>query len=690
LNGRPEADTQLIQRVEQAVGKIKPIAAGASAAGLLAFFFAVQWWQSGFAAMHRYGADPDGRNWIFRFSPEEILYAVSLCCLALPAALLLAAALRPVFTPVRMGRLAAWAESVSPIGFLPASAVVAVVLLHLIARYVLHYVPLTDDENTYIFMAKIIASGQVTLPSHQAMEFFDNVFVINNGQWFGQFQFGFPAVLAAGYLLGHPYLPVILLSAFIPGFIYLTAREAYNPRAALAAGLLALGSPYYLAMSSTLLAHSVTLLFLSVSAWFCVRTGNRSGWRDPAMAALFGGIALHIRPLTAALVLAGPSAAMLYCRAKRSRAALIQAVVAAAIPALAAVAGLLMLNQLVNGHALLTNYDVKWERDATVGHILGFGQYPWDITHTPCSGLRNALMNLTRINFWLWGWPVSLVFVVWWARFPGKRIWDWAWTSSIAVSFLFYYFYFWPGVSDTGPVLYSELLLPFALLTVRGMEAAAFRISPGWTLRFSLASAVIAWATFHQVQVLALNKTAWDADEPYRLMDERRIHNAVVFMDYYIKPLCARSWVAGRRNPSPDLLDDRLYVLDLNLCREKIAFFFPHRRFFRFTYSDEDDQPRIEPVFLEIPRTLPECFSTPVTDLPTILAKLKGEPPRLPVLQSRPDPAHQFRLEARTHEAAVTVAPTDRDGADRPPLKRDPPAASPAAGTIPLQSRRGN
>ncbi len=648
---------------------------------LLAGFVLVDLASGGFATMHRYGVDENGRNWAFHFTWKEKLFGLALFLLALPAAWLLSRRLAGVVrgegVEVVLGRL----ERVAPWRFVLVLALVGGVLVLLVAALVLHWTPLTDDENTYLFMGRIIASGRLALASHPAQEFFDNIFVINDGRWYGQFPFGFPAFLALGCLLGSPYLATILAAAVLAGVVYLIGRRAYGARAGVLAGLLALVSPTYLATSATLLSHSSVLLFIALAALGCVIGVESDRDGGALLAGVAGGIAFHMRPLTAALLLLPPVLVLIgHCRRLGLRAGL-RRLACLLLPSGLAVAGMLYLNQVMNGSPFLTNYDVKWAREATENHILGFGVYPWEIHHTFRSALRNLVMNLIKVDLWLFGWPVSLIFVLYWAASPGKRSWDLAWAAAIVLSFAAYFFYFWPGVSDTGPVLYFELLLPFALLSARGMLAAVRRHSLGGVMRFVLASTLVAWATFHQVQARTLRRVAWEADEPYRLMEERGVHHAVVFMDYYIKPFCSKSWVAGRRNPTPVLRDDRLYVLDLNLCREKMAYYFPNRDFYRFRYDEETDEAVLEPVFMEVPAAPKDCVDTPVTDLPSLMAKLRSEQAAAPAVVSRPGML-VFPGPAGEGRPPPEPDPRKRRRFIVPPVSSGPPAGGDARGAV--------
>jgi hypothetical protein len=85
-------------------------------------------------------------------------------------------------------------------------------------------------------------------------------------------------------------------------------------------------------------------------------------------------------------------------------------------------------------------------------------------SHTPGIALRNLAVSALRWNGWWQGWPLGLAVILVWAALgrpaAGLRLWLWAGAALVAFNF----FYYSPGVSDTGPVYYFELLLPGSLL----------------------------------------------------------------------------------------------------------------------------------------------------------------------------------------------------------------------------------
>ena len=84
----------------------------------------------------------------------------------------------------------------------------------------------------------------------------------------------------------------------------------------------------------------------------------------------------------------------------------------------------------------------------------------------PKVGLPNILLSGIRQNIWLFGWPLSFVFLffVKMNRFVAFLL---AWGFAHCV---FYLFFWSPGINLTGPVYYYEMIVPEVILSAYGIE----------------------------------------------------------------------------------------------------------------------------------------------------------------------------------------------------------------------------
>src|SRR4029453_16654934 len=76
------------------------------------------------------------------------------------------------------------------------------------------------------------------------------------------------------------------------------------------------------------------------------------------------------------------------------------------------------------------------------------------------------MFTLARINFWLFGWPVSLVLLLFFRRNAGgKRLF-----ASVALVFLVYAAISAATIYPVGPVHYSELAVLLVMLSASGLD----------------------------------------------------------------------------------------------------------------------------------------------------------------------------------------------------------------------------
>jgi Dolichyl-phosphate-mannose-protein mannosyltransferase len=511
----------------------------------------------GWADYHRYGRAPDGSSWAQHLSPTEVRYYASLLLLlpALLAAAAWATRSRGMDAVLEvLQRRDRWITGIAAgVAFLAALGV---------SHLALERTPITDDEEAYLFHARVVASGALTSPSPPDAPFYDNVFLINDGRWFSQYPVGNPLLLAPGVWLGDPWLIPALLAALITLLLAAAARTLFGPIAGPVTAVLCATSPFLAAMSGTLLSHTPCLFALSLGLWCGLRaTRNPGSARWAAAAALAWGLAVLIRPSSAVLV-ATPLAVLLLWRwwSGDRRAAVLVTFAAAGLVMLALQGS---INHHCNGHPLRSAYTHYWATLGGWSNPFGFGEFPWGIRHTPGMAAGNAWRALVRLDAWLLGWPISLALPLaapWLARrHRGATL---ALLASGGLSFAVYFWFFWPGIADVGPVLYFETSLAWWLLAGAALAGAP----PAWRrglIGVAAAGVLLAPLTFHRVGALALAETAGEAGRA-RVVTQQALGDGPVLMfcDEYLRPSDQGSWVAGRPNPWPDLHDPVLFVRD--------------------------------------------------------------------------------------------------------------------------------
>jgi hypothetical protein len=297
--------------------------------------------------------------------------------------------------------------------------------------WVLQDQAVTDDENVYLFQTRILAAGHLTLPSLSDEEplreriFEDNIFLVNNGKIFGQYPFGHSLALLPGYLLGWPHLMPLLFAVFSVLGLYLLTARLYGPPWALLAAFFLAVSPAFLATSATLLAHTSTLCFLIWFFYFAHRTWKERSWLNAVPTGLFFLLAFHMRSATT-LLAAGPIGVALAVALLRDYRRQWPKIVVLGLLVVAAAALTLYFNYQANGDLFRTNYHAAWGEGKTpFKHPFGFGKGAWHLVHSPTQGLWNLWDNLLRLNWWLLGWPISLMFVFAWVLRRDKTALEW-------------------------------------------------------------------------------------------------------------------------------------------------------------------------------------------------------------------------------------------------------------------------
>ena len=163
------------------------------------------------------------------------------------------------------------------------------------------FFPRSGDSHAYLFQARVLLKGRLSIPSHPLREFFDSDWIINNGRMYAQYTLGNSIMLALGYLVGAPWLVNPLLAALALIFIYRSALELFGEQIARYSVLLLLATPlYHVELPSSYLSHAPTLFFLSIFVYYFIRScrqGDRPWQALAAGAAL--GMAFNTRPMTA-------------------------------------------------------------------------------------------------------------------------------------------------------------------------------------------------------------------------------------------------------------------------------------------------------------------------------------------------------------------------------------------------------
>ncbi|MGD8397399.1 MAG: glycosyltransferase family 39 protein [Anaerolineae bacterium] len=476
-------------------------------------------------------------------------------------------------------------KRIGPTQLILLVCVAALLATAAVSFFAFEQLPHLEDEVAYLFQAKTLALGRLTVPSPEYPEPFWTPFVLDHeGRRFGKYPPGWPAVLAGGVVAGAPWLVNPILAALALYLVYRLGREWYDGWTGLLAAAFGLLSPLFLILSGSFLSHLASLVWLLLfSLWFIwTARGRHPVYAIGAGLAL--GAAFLTRSLTAVAYAVPFVLYSLYQVVTRRQPHWRRYLLVAA--AGGALAALLPVYQwAVTGDPWLNPYVLWWPYDR-IGFGPGIGAMPGG--HSPFYAWVNLKQDLSRAATDLLGWPaLEALARLGWPSDAGLRLllgltigWlplllglalhprrarDWALAAPFACLVVAYLFY-WIGSPARlwGPRYYFEGFGGLWLLAAVGVRKAWVWASaqerPAW-LRPALA-ATLAVVTAVSLSVSLPPRLA-EAHAFYGItraqfepIEEAELENALVIV--YAKRWLEYGALLASMSP---LLDDEVYYL---------------------------------------------------------------------------------------------------------------------------------
>jgi hypothetical protein len=446
-----------------------------------------------------------------------------------------------------------------------------------IRALVLRGAPLTDDESAYRFMAEVLASGRLWVDSPPLKEFFDRVFMINDGRMYGQYFIGWSALMVPGVYVGATgYMNALYAALAVPA-LYGVVRRLAGPSAARVATLLYLASPMLMVGSATEMSHPSCLTALAWS-YYCLLRGRErpQAWWTHAGVAFSFGVAFLIRPTSALGVGLPVLVAWLWTTMRAPAAPRARALVAFGVPAVVLAGVFFGVNVAQNGSPFVTSY----ARMQVYMKEVGYENVGWSAASPPSSlndyllpnrNVRKALAGtsvaLARLVYDLFATPVTLMLVGFaWALRPARLAW-----LSAACFVGIHFFAPDSGVDTFGPVHYYELALPLLLLCgvgfarlSEGLQAWRPAMPAGWPLALVSAVVLVSLVGFAPARFAAVSRIAAHANLPADAVRQARLSNAIVFTaGLFVPQQCiapTRHFDLFRPNNDPWLENDVLWA----------------------------------------------------------------------------------------------------------------------------------
>ena len=330
-------------------------------------------------------------------------------------------------------------------------------------------IPHVQDSVAYLFQARTFALGRLSAPLPPVPAAFEHEFILmRDGAWFSKYPPGYPALLALGVLTGAPWLVSPVLAALTIGLLFLLGRALYGGGAALLAALVLAVSPFFVFMSGSMMSHPAGLFLTTLALLLVVKASHSDSTWAPLAAGVALGWLFASRQLTG-LAVALPAVAWLaVVRMRQGRS--LSPLAALGLGWSWPVISLLAYNRSLTGNPLLNPFELWWDFDR-----LGFGpEVGMHGGHDLGRGLWNTYANLSLLEQYLFGWPMYLTLTF--ALLPfvtGRtRPGDWL-CAGVALSLIAAYVFYWADGIMFGPRYFYEASGALALLTARGVIAAA-------------------------------------------------------------------------------------------------------------------------------------------------------------------------------------------------------------------------
>lgn len=358
-----------------------------------------------------------------------------------------------------------------------------------VTQRVFEGIPHIEDEIGYIWQAKLLDQGHLTISSPPDSSSFLVPFVVDyQGARFGKYPPGWPTVLAIAIRLGMRAWINPILAGLGVWLTYQLGKRIFSAFVGLLAAGLTVVSPFFLMNSGSLLSHPFGLVMSAsfalgwLGSFWMVRDEEAPGnparpgnpWGYAILAALSLGLLILTRPFTALAIAIPFGFHGLYVLIRGDRRARLR-LMAFVIISLLFVGLYLLWQYSLTGDALLNPYTLWWPYDR-VGFGPGHGRGP--AGHTLHLAWVNTRYSLEIGSYDLFGWGnfswIFLPFGLWAARRNPKGLL----VGSVAVSLVLVYMTYWIGATLFGPRYYYEGLYSATLLSAAGIAWLA-----GWSTK---------------------------------------------------------------------------------------------------------------------------------------------------------------------------------------------------------------
>ncbi len=354
-------------------------------------------------------------------------------------------------------------------------SILAFLSITVTADQIFEHVPHSEDEAAYIFQAQVFAQNRLTVPTPPNEDAFWSPFVVDyQDQRFGKYPPGWPFLLSFGMRLGMPWLVNAGLAVLTLVMLAKIGQMIYGGLSGVWTAGLALVTPGFLVLSSSLLSHTASLFWVTLAFFALVHLSSLHPgqyYQFQIYSFLIGaglGAAFVTRPFAAFGIALAIGPFLLFLLIQR---AVPWWIIVWLLMGGGLVSALLPLYWWqISGDPGFNPYLLVWPYDR-----IGFGPDIGPEGYTLDIALRiNTRLKLEALATGLFGWPgwLNLIFLPTPFLLHVANRWDWLWLGTIG-GIIFVHIFYWAfgGVDGGFPRYYYDALPALLLLTVRGIQS---------------------------------------------------------------------------------------------------------------------------------------------------------------------------------------------------------------------------
>ncbi len=361
--------------------------------------------------------------------------------------------------------------------FIMATSLWVVGLTAVLSYFAYERHPHVPDEVIYLFHARYLAKGLLSIPAPAVGEAFSIYMTpYKSMMWYSPVPPGWPAILALGVLVGAPWLVNPVLSGLSLILSYVCIKELYDRNTARIVAFLLCVSPWYIFMGMSFMSHTFTLTcgLIALTGMILVWKRGQARWAWLAGGAV--GMISLIRPLDGLLVAMILGLWIITIGRRRLKLSTLVALGGGVI-ALGALA--LPYNWALTGNPFLFPLTAYYDQYFWPNVMsLGFGAdrgFNWPIDpfpgHSPLDALINGGLNLFSLNTELLGWSTgSLLLVAFALVSKSMRRNDYLFFAVMVVNAGMYSLFWYSGGPDFGARYWFLMIIPLIVLTVRSLQ----------------------------------------------------------------------------------------------------------------------------------------------------------------------------------------------------------------------------